>query len=162
METPEEEKERYATADAAFKEHWRQADSHVDQVKVFSSDAMKAPAFVAAGGVVAVLGFYSANYARLAQEPSNLETLNDVLFWLFISLLLTAVAPGVAYLSQIAYVSSVYSNELSYVEPFVKQSRKSRIYRWLGDIARWTCVGLVLLSIVALSFGGILFLRLVA
>lgn len=81
------------------------------QVLSFSNGAMRAPALVAAGGVAAALGFYSANYARLAAHPEALIAFNTVLYWLFASLLLTVVAPGLAYFGQICFSESYAAEE---------------------------------------------------
>ncbi|WP_192255666.1 hypothetical protein [Mesorhizobium caraganae] len=65
-ETVEQYEKRVAEARLTFSRREEAARMHTSQIQTFASDAMKAPALVAAGGVAAALGFYSANYARLS------------------------------------------------------------------------------------------------
>lgn len=134
---------------------------HSDQIESFANTAMKAPALVAAGGVVAALGFYSANYARLASSPDLLMGLNETLYWLMASLLATVLAPGLAYLSQIAYAASVSKERLDFNYPYVHNTWKSKTYLYIGDFFRLLTVLVVVISIVMLALGGWKFLLLV-
>ncbi|MES0098513.1 hypothetical protein [Mesorhizobium sp. M0019] len=134
---------------------------HAAQIQTFSSDAMKAPGLVAAAGVAAALGFYSANYSRLSASPDNLETFNSILFWLFASLLLTVCAPGFAYFSQIAYMRAVYAEKYGYEYPYTEHTAGSKRFTLVGDAFRWASVLLIALSILCLIRGGILFLHIV-
>lgn len=161
-ETPEEYKQRIAEAELAFARNEERARIHTGQIQTFSSDAMKAPGLVSAAGVAAALGFYSANYTRLAGNPENLEDFNGILFWLFLSLLLTVCAPGLAYFSQIAYVASLFKHDYSYVRPYLSINKKTRLFGLLGDVFRWGCVLIVLSSIACLVRGGVLFLSIIA
>ncbi len=132
------------------------------QVLSFSNSAMRAPALVAAGGVAAALGFYSANYSRLAATPESLTIFNGILFWLFLSLLLTVLAPGIAYFGQIFYTESMAAEEYHWESPFVRDTPKSKRWNLAGDIARWLAVAVVVASIGCLIAGGVQFLSLVA
>jgi hypothetical protein len=114
---------------------------------------MRAPALIAAGGIAAALGFYSANYDRLVQSPGTLGTFNEILFWLFLSLLVPLGMPALAYFSQIAYAHCLDNQKLSYDLPYVSDTRKSRIYRFLGDLCRWLGVACFLISVIFLVSG---------
>ncbi|OQM77575.1 hypothetical protein [Manganibacter manganicus] len=131
------------------------------QVLAFSNGAMRAPALVAAGGVAAALGFYSANYSRLSSSPGNLATFNDILFWLFCSLLLTVIAPGLAYFSQIFFSEAMSEEEYCWEVPFVRDTPKSKRWRLAGNIVRWMAILSVTTSICCLAIGGVRFLALV-
>ena len=122
---------------------------------------MRAPALVAAGGVVAVLGFYSANFDRLSADPAKLDILNQILFWLFLSLMLTVVAPAVAYFGQLAYQDALRNEMHHYEWPDFRPTRRYRLALRVGIICRWITVGVVMLAIAALAVGGIMFLHLV-
>lgn len=135
---------------------------HQKQIEAFSIAAMRAPALVAAGGVAASLGFYSANYSRLAGKSEALDLFNASWAWLLAGLLLTVLAPGIAYFSQLAYSHSIENHEHTWEFPFSTETRRSRIAHRVGNASRWLCVALVLLSIAAVSSGGIKFLHLVA
>lgn len=160
-ETKEEFDRRIADAKIAFDKNDEKAKIHAAQIQTFGSDVMKAPGLVAAAGVAAALGFYSANYSRMSVHPENLESFNGILFWLFASLLLTVCAPGFAYLSQIAYTHSIYAEEYSYEHPFTVNTAKSKRFGLVGDGFRWFAVLLVVLSIICLIRGGMLFLLIV-
>lgn len=157
---PEEFEKRVAEAKAAFAKNDDYAKIHAAQIQTFGSDAMKAPALVAAAGVAAALGFYSANFTRLSSDPLKLLAFNDILFWLFASLLVIVCAPGMAYLSQIAYTTSLYAEDYEYDAPYTRQTRRSLFYKTVGDCLRWLAVALVVLSIACLTYGGYRFLHL--
>ncbi len=161
METEKEYEQRIASAEREHDRAAKAAEQHNKQVEAFSLLGMKAPALVAAGGVAAALGFYSANYARLKPDPANLENFNSVLMWLFLGLLLTVAAPGMAYFSQIAYVTSLTKKDYIWEHPFVSETRGSRIFEKVGDACRWTAVALTLGSIISIGLGGISFLSLI-
>jgi hypothetical protein len=42
-----------------------------------------APAIVALSGVIALLGFYSANYSRMRANPPAMDAFGEMLLWLF-------------------------------------------------------------------------------
>lgn len=131
-ETEAEINARLSEAEAAHHRRLEGAKIHASQIQTFSSDAMKAPALVAMGGVVTLLGFYSANYERLKASQDAMTTFGDMLFWLFTSLLLTVSAPGLAYLSQIAYIESLYSEDHFWESPYVRDNRRSLFSRRAG------------------------------
>lgn len=161
-ESPEDYRSHIAEAKLAFSENENRVKLHAAQIQTFASDAMKAPALVSAAGVAAALGFYSANYARLVATPDGLETFNSILFWLFSSLLFTVCAPGCAYLSQLYYVASLQEQDHSYIQPYLAENAKTRLYERFGTIFRWSAVLLIAVSILCLIRGGFLFLRIVA
>lgn len=150
---------------SAEREHDRDlkgVEVHTKQIETFSQMAMRAPALVAAGGVAASLGFYSANYQRLAGHAEALKLFNDALAWMLIGILLTLFAPGLAYFSQLAYLDSVSSREHHWFHPYSRETRRARVGEIIGNICRWACVLVVIASIVSIAIGGIKFLHLVA
>lgn len=161
METEKEYEQRIASAERAHDWARKAAEQHNHQVEAFSLLGMKTPALVAAGGVAAALGFYSANYTRLKVDPANLTDFNSVLSWLFIALVLTSAAPGMAYFSQIAYVSSLWKKEHEWEHPFVRETASSKRWEIVGDICRWAAVALTAGSIILIVMAGYQFLSLV-
>ncbi len=161
-ETREEFDDRIKRARAAHEKQQEGHKTHAAQIQTFGSDAMKAPAIVGLGGIVALLGFYSANFDRLSRNTAAMQSFGDMLFWLFASLLMTVAAPGFAYLSQIAYTQALNDERFDFDEPFVHETTKSKRYRRLGDVFRWAAVVLVILSIIGLAIAGVLFFRVVA
>lgn len=159
-ETPEQRAERMRLAEREFDSNAARRKATMEQILSFSNAAMRAPALVAAGGVAAALGFYSANYARLSSSPAGLQTFNDVLFWLFAGLLLTVMAPGMAYFSQMAYHEALVAEKHSYAPPFIEPTRKTKVMNAIGDAFRIAATLMILCSIGAVSFGGYKFLSL--
>lgn len=153
---------RIRSAERAHDARRKALESTNGQVLSFSNGAMRAPALVAAGGVAAALGFYSANYARLAETPESLSIFNGILFWLFLSLLLTVLAPGIAYFSQTFYTQAMANEEYHWETPFVRDTPKSKRWDVAGHMARWLAIGVIVASIGCLILGGITFLSLVA
>ena len=161
----ESEKDRDLRMRLAEREHDRDMkglELHTKQIESFSIAAMRAPALVAAGGVAASLGFYSANYAHLAGKPEALSQFNAALSYMLYGLLFTLLAPGLAYFSQLAYVDSVSNREHTWEYPFSIPNRRSKVAGVIGDIFRWASVLAVILSIAAVGLGGVKFLDLVS
>ncbi|MFF0921711.1 hypothetical protein AB9E19_21325 [Rhizobium leguminosarum] len=164
-ETEETEKQhdlRIRSAERAHDQDLKGREIHNKQIEAFSVAAMRAPALVAAGGVAASLGFYSANYNRLVGKADALALFNHSLTWMLGGLLFTIVAPGLAYFSQLAYLDALDSRMQDWEYPYSHDTRRSKIATWVGDFFRWVCVIVVLLSIGCVSTGGLKFLHLVA
>ena len=146
---------------SAHRAHDRATDlfkAQSEQTNSFGLAAMRAPALVSAGGIAAALGFYSANFNRLSEDPANLELFNNVIFWLFLSLLATVVAPGIGYFAQAGYASSLGHESYDYQHPFTHSTKGSRLWRLVGETCRWLAVATVVVSIGCLIRGGYLFL----
>ncbi|MCO6177880.1 hypothetical protein [Ciceribacter sp. RN22] len=161
MESNEEFDRRIASAERAHDWQQKGMEQHHRQIEAFALLGMKSPALVAAGGVAAALGFYSANYARLTADASNLTDFNSVLFWLFLGLLMTIAAPGLAYFSQLSYAASIAEKTFCWHHPFVDDTPRSRLYKKTGDVCRWSAVVLTTGSIASICLGGYHFLHLV-
>jgi len=161
VETNEEFERHIKDANDAHARRFEYAKLHSSQIQAFSSDAMKAPALVGVGGVVALLGFYSANYDRLKGDAAAMDAFGDMLLGLFMSLVLTVAAPAFAYLSQYAYVVSIYSEDHQWEYPYVVRTRRSRIYSVSGDICRIAAILLIAASIGCLIYSGALFFQVV-
>lgn len=136
------------------------AAAHFKQAEAFGLMTVRSIGFAAAGGIAAVLGFYSANYARLAANPASLERLNVILAWLFVALLLGLVASGMGYWSQSFYAESKWRLDFSIERPFVRTNAKSDFSRRIGTICRWcsigaTFAGIIVLIVVGLNFLGV-------
>ncbi|MER8387294.1 hypothetical protein NKH14_17555 [Mesorhizobium sp. M1380] len=152
---------RIRSAERAHDDRRTALQSVGGQVLSFSNSAMRAPALVAAGGVAAALGFYSANYGRLAANPENLAIFNEVLFWLFGSLLLTVIAPGLAYFSQILFAMALAEEEYHWKSPYIRDTPKSKRRTMVGQCFRWATILTIGASIVCLVIGGFSFLSLI-
>lgn len=160
-ETPEEREHRLESASRAHDQRNKAQEVHAKAVETYSVMAMRAPALVSAAGVVALLGFYSANYARLSTRPESLVSLNSTLFYLFLTLLLTTIAPGLAYFSQFAYAASTNAETHHLVSPFVRDTTRTVIYERVGDAFRIAAIVCTLASILVLGYAGYGFLSLV-
>lgn len=161
METEKEYDSRIRSAEREHDARRKAIESTGNQVLSFANAAMRAPALVAAGGVAAALGFYSANFSRLASDPTNLATFNSILFWLFMSLLLTVIAPGLAYFSQIFFSEAFSKEKYHWQHPFVEETTASKRWNVAAHVARVVAICAVVASIACLIAGGWMFLRLV-
>lgn len=146
-------------AQRAFDKHQEAYKAHVDQILSFSNAAMRAPAVASAGGIVAIIGFFSANYARLSANAAAIAMFGDILFYFFASILLAVISPAIAYFSQVYYARSLSSKDFSWEHPYIMNSKGSIYYEKIGDLLRRTCIFLVTLSIVLLASGGIKLLQ---
>lgn len=162
METDKEFELRVKSAERQHDWRKKGMEMHFGQVQAFAIMAMKAPALVAAGGVAAALGFYSANYSRLKTVATALDEFNAVLVWLFVALLLTLAAPGAAYFSQLFYNQALEAEEHSFDHPYVRETKASKRLAIYGDVSRWLAVILTASSAACIVIGGIYFLNLVS
>src|SRR5262249_22314239 len=128
-------------------------------VGTFSTAAMRAPALAAAGAIAALLGFFSANYRAISGTPGQ-HFFNEALLLFAASVLLTVLAPGMAYFSQYAFLWSQGREELHWDRPFVRPTKTSRRLNVVGVFFQLVAVTIVLGSIILLVMGGISFLHL--
>ncbi|MCI5078246.1 hypothetical protein [Oricola sp.] len=161
-ETEQERVIRVRAAERAHDDYYKGTLTLFDSIMTFSIAAMRTPGLAAAGGIAATLGFYSANYARLRAVPEALLEFNAVLFWMFLSLLATICAPGLAYFSQSFFLWGEGAKKLSWEWPYVGTNRRSKILIRVGIGFQVATVLCVLASIVLMIVGGVRFLHLVA
>ena len=84
------------------------------QSEAFAVLALKSPGFAAAGGIAAMLGFYSANYDHLQGIQEKLDAFNcGLTLWGF-ALFVSVIAPGLAFLSQQFYLHSFWTMDYSH------------------------------------------------
>lgn len=159
------QRERQRIEDAARLAHAHEnkaLELETNMVPGFASAAMRAPAIAAAGGIAAILGFYSANAEAIA-AAARTRMFNDALMWFFISVLACVLAPSTAYFSQ-TFFSHGRSAKTHHLDerPFVRDTRKSKTLRGLGIAFQVLSVVLVAGSIGALIAGGWMFLQLLS
>jgi hypothetical protein len=150
--------------DLAHRAHDQQRQGNeiaAKQVEAFATLTIRTLGLVAAGGIAATLGFYSANYDHLAAVPGALTTLNEILANLMKSLFFIVVTPGLAYFSQIFYSATISERTFDFEDPYVHDTPLSERYWFLGDACRWSAVATASLALVALGVGGLRFLSLV-
>ncbi|MEB3047369.1 hypothetical protein [Rhizobium mulingense] len=151
---------------------WQRGDAHIEheahrksmseQVGIigsFSNAAMRSPGIAAAGATAALLGFFSANYKVIAGTAGQLF-FNEALLAFGASALLTVLAPGLAYFSQLGFLWSLGSEAFHWERPFVRPTRKSAAYNYVGITFQVLAIAVVLGSIVLLMLGGWRFLLL--
>ncbi len=137
--------------------HQDQHDRILNAIEAFSLASMRAPALASAGGIAAALGFFSANFSRY---QDNLEVFDNILFWLFLALFLSVVAPGGAYLSQYAYSLSMTKEKQDWKYPYVHPTDLSKRYRRIGYVFHGCTIAVILASYCAIGWGGLIFLSL--
>jgi hypothetical protein len=165
MLTPEEERQRQqlewlrGDAHIAHEAQRKSLTDHMGMVGSFSTAAMRAPALAAAGAIAALLGFFSANY-RAISGTTGQHFFNEALLFFAASVLLTVLAPGLAYFSQYSFLWSVGKEALHWDRPFIRPTKASRSLNAIGIATQIVAVGVVLGSIALLVLGGFSFLRL--
>lgn len=165
MTTPDYEERRQqmewqrGDAHIAHEAHRKTMSEHMAVVGTFSNAAMRAPAIAAAGAIAALLGFFSANYKAVAGTAGQ-SFFNESLLAFGASVLLTVLAPGLAYFSQLSFLWSLGSEEFSGERPYVSPTRKAAIYNGIGIAFQVIAIFVVLSSIFLLVIGGWRFLLL--
>ncbi|MGZ2484245.1 hypothetical protein ACVITL_002768 [Rhizobium pisi] len=139
--------------------HRKSMSEHMGVVGSFSNAAMRSPGIAAAGAIAALLGFFSANYKAIAGTPGQIY-FNDALLVFGTSVLLTVLAPGLAYFSQIAFLWSLGKEVFHYERPFIRPTRASEVYYRVGTALQVLAIAIVLGSIILLFIGGWRFLLL--
>lgn len=160
-EPTESDKQQWREAERAFDLLTNGAEMHSRAVETYTTLGMRTLGLVAAGGIAATLGFYSANYSRLMEVRSNLDTVNQILGLLFISLIITLLCILLAYFSQLTYTASLEKMDRSYQHPYVSATPGSNHAHLIGDICRWAAVATALASAGCLVAAGWQFLGLV-
>lgn len=161
VETEEQRKERMRLAERAHDWLDNAAEMHAKQIEAFAVLTIRSLILVAIGGIAAVLGFYSANYERLSGVSGMLGHVNEMLVYLFASLVLTLLTSAFAYFSQLAYASAFFEYDRSYIHPFSSPKPISKRYTIAGDFCRWGAVILAFISLACLVAAGFSFFRIV-
>ncbi|TAZ95942.1 hypothetical protein ELH67_15950 [Rhizobium ruizarguesonis] len=146
-------------AHIAHEAHRKSMSEHVGIVGSFSTAAMRSPGIAAAGAIAALLGFFSANYRAIAGSTGQ-EFFNQSLLLFGASVVLTVLAPGLAYFSQLSFLWSLAKEVLHWERPFVRPSRTSKLLNLVGIMIQLSTIGIVVTSIALLLLGGWQFLLL--
>ncbi|MEO4000281.1 hypothetical protein [Mesorhizobium sp. CAU 1732] len=136
-------------------------DVEVNMVSAFGNAAMRAPGIAAAGGIAALLGFYSANSDRLRGTPA-VDEFNSALLWFFGAVLACVAAPSAAYVSQSFFVHSKGWATHHFERPFVRDSVTSKWLFCFGTVFQVLAVLLTIGATLALVFGGVHFMDVAA
>jgi len=132
-------------------------ETETSMVASFGNAAMRAPALAAPGGIAAILGFFSAN-AGILRGTIAVEAFNSALLWFFASIFSCVLAPGFAYFSQAFFVWFKGAQSHHFDRPFVRSTRKSRWFLYIGVGFQIGAICLTTLSIITLVIGGIAFM----
>lgn len=155
-----------------LKQQWKEAErahdwqdsaahSHMDQLEAFALQGIRTLALTAAGGIAAVLGFYSANYDRLASDASSLRAFNGTLAVLFTAMLFTLLVTLCGYFSQVFFAAVVYSRKRNYSPPYVEDSAKTPRLMLYGNINRVLAIVFAIAAALCLGVAGMSFMSLV-
>jgi hypothetical protein len=148
----------------AEREHDRQdsyAHSHMDQLEAFALQGIKTLGLTSAGGIAAVLGFYSANYTRLSQTPHALDAVNKLLWHVVFVDAATLLCCLAGYFSQVFFTQTMFSRTRTYEHPYVQDGEKTDRYTLFGNIARTAAIIAALFSTLCLCIAGFDFLNIV-
>ena len=153
-------RENKRLAEEARKAHRQSMSDSFSLVGTFGGLAMRAPALASAGGLAALLAFYSANKEALT-APGALVMFNYALGAFFVALMLSVVAPGAAYLSQSAFTSGGGSQEYIHEHPYVKETSISKRWRIAGAIFQVITIVVVIASLICLAFASVNVFRMI-
>ncbi|MGO7922028.1 hypothetical protein ACC755_23010 [Rhizobium ruizarguesonis] len=165
MTTPESDERRQqmewlrGDVHIAHEAHRKTMSEHMAVVGTFSNAGMRAPAIAAAGAIAALLGFFSANYRAIAGTTGQ-SFFNEALILFGSSVLLTVLAPGLAYFSQLSFLWSLGKDEYHSERPFVRETGASKRLFYVGTTFQILAIVVVLGSIALLVVGGWRFLLL--
>ena len=160
-ETKEEYDERVRLAERAHDGIQNGIELHFKQVEAFAILTLRSLVIVAIGGIAASLGFYSANYVHLVALPGALAALNQLLVYLFVSLILTLLSSACGYFSQIGFAAVLSAYDRTYTYPFVTPNKKSKRYLVWGQIFRWSSILTATASAGCLIAAGVVFAGLI-
>ncbi|KAB2700033.1 hypothetical protein F9K79_03740 [Ochrobactrum sp. Kaboul] len=127
----------------------------------FAALALKSPALVAAGGIAALLAFYSANWKALNIIAGSVETFNTILSYLFLSLVLSMFAPCLAYLCTWLMGGAAANRKYTYSHPYVHPTISSRICGIASEVVRWITIAVLFSAIILICMAGLEFLKFV-
>ncbi|TBC64445.1 hypothetical protein ELH36_17745 [Rhizobium ruizarguesonis] len=161
MDEEQRQQLEWQRADAliAHEAHRKSMAEHVDLVGSFSTAAMRSPAIAGAGAIAALLGFFSANYRAIAASAGH-EFFNQALLLFGVSVVLTVLAPGLAYFSQLSFLWSLGKEAFYWERPYVRPTRSSNFLNLIGVTIQFLTIGIVIGSIALLLLGGWKFLLL--
>lgn len=151
------------------KQWWREAErahdrqdayakSHTEQLEAFATQGIKTLGLTSAGGIAAVLGFYSANYERLSATPYALNAVNKLLAMLFLSMLCTLLCCLFGYFSQVFFAHTVFSRTRHWEHPYVKDGDTTPRYLLYGNIIRTAAIIAAVFATIFLCIAGFDFL----
>lgn len=142
-------------AHKAFDGHRKLISDSFTMVGSFANTAMRAPAIAAGAGL---LGFFSANKNSLL-GTDGITLFNSALFYFCSCIAVSVVCPGLAYLSQLFITNGLSSHGFNYQSPFVRPTKRSKIYDGFGTAFQLLATALGLSSIALLLIGGWYFIQ---
>lgn len=142
---------------AAHLRHNASLQKNFDLISPFAIAAIRAPAIAAVGGIIASLGYDLLNHTRPGIESGQVEV---AVFWFFLAIFLSVLAPGLSYASQYARTQAMAEQDLDFTNPYIHDNRRSRSLGRLGQICRAASFAAILGAYAALLPGGAMFLRL--
>ncbi len=154
----EQHQQNISIAHRSFDNHRNFISENNGHMVEMATLAIKAPALVAAGGIAALLAFYSANWKDISKLSASIETFNTIIYYLFLSLIFSMVAPCLAYFCTLFIGTSAFNEKYTYKHPYVHSNRKSKTYRVISEIFRFLTIICVLTSIILIIISGRTFL----
>ena len=124
-------------------------------MEAFALQGIRTLGLTSAGGIAAVLGFYSANYSRLSESPAALGKVNGILSVLFLAMISTLVVCLFAYFSQVAFADAVHSRVRYWEHPYVKPGDRTDRLILLGNIARILAIVFAIFAAVCIVIAGL-------
>ena len=150
---------RMEAANKAFDGHRKSISDSFGMVGGFGSAAMRAPALAAGAGIAGLLGFFSANRSML-MGTEGVAFFNQSIFYLCGCIALSVLAPGAAYFSQACFARSLAAHSFNYESPFVRETKASDRWEFVGSVFQVTAIILVLAAIGMMAAGGWYFVAL--
>ena len=115
----------------------------------FAELAMRAPAIAGASGIAAML----ATLAATPREQIGSDAVSyaqSTLWWLFLTVLLSVVSPGLAYVTQVCFARDADKRVKNNVAPYWHRNRASQRWRRAG-----ICFQVMIMLFIGVSYASL-------
>ncbi|KAB1086509.1 hypothetical protein F4V91_08760 [Neorhizobium galegae] len=117
-------------------------------------EALRTAAAINGGAVIAVFAFLGATFSSENGETAAIRlAMTHPAIFFAVGALLSGLASGASYFSQIMYSTAHEAYEMSWEPPYLVANSRSENSEWWGDFWRAIAVSLVLGSYGCLSYG---------
>nr|CAD6602689.1 hypothetical protein RKHAN_01189 [Rhizobium sp. Khangiran2] len=120
----------------------------------FGLEAIRTATFINGGAVVAVFAFLGATFN--SESPATVAVRMALLHPAFLfaaGAVLSGVASGLSYFSQMMFTAAQYHHDWTWEHPYSKETEQAAAAQGWGEFWRALAVASVILSYVALSVG---------
>ena len=102
--------------------------------------ALRTAMIVNGGAAISVLAFIGALASRDKVSITAITQTASTLIWFASGVALATLSMGLAYFTNLAVAGSSFTQQKTFVQPFIQDTVKSRRYRRWAEISRWSAV----------------------